>query len=321
MSTTDNIKNQLILNRLNKTQYDEAAVNTDEFYFVDPLFKGNRILVTDNDGQIVEGDIGVADIPAVINTTTSTSTTDALSANMGREMQAEIDNLKARGRFLALWNCATGLPATDPVENPYLYKAGDYYVVGTVAASGSTNYEPTGSSYVTGVASTVVETAEVAVDDVYYYDGTQWKLQANTQKTVSFANIAGQPTDNTNLATALSAKIDDVQMNSTSIVTSGVANIPIAGSNSLGVVKLNANQGVSAYSAGDLVIISADATELTAKTNQYKPIVPSKIDIAVREGLGNYDANTNGVWSDAYKKSACNTIGASEQTSFVDWID
>ena len=320
MSTTDNIKNQLILNRLNKTQYDEAAVNTDEFYFVDPLFKGNRILVTDNDGQIVEGDIGVADIPAVINTTTSVSTTDALSANMGREMQAEIDNLKARGRFLALWNCATGLPATDPVESPYVYKAGDYYIVGTVAASGSTNYEPTGSSYTTGVASTVVETAEVAVDDVYYYDGTQWKLQANTQKTVSFANIAGQPTDNTNLATALNSKVSDVQINSTSIVTSGVATIPVATNSSDGVSHPSPTYGTTMGSGGILMVSDAKAggdSTITDKSSAYRPLTPRCIDLAVKTGVTTNTLPLNS----SEQTTACNWLGASEQTSFVDWID
>jgi hypothetical protein len=34
-------------------------------------------------------------------------------------------------------------------------------------------------------------------------------LQANHGKTVSFANLAGQPTDNANLATALNAKAND----------------------------------------------------------------------------------------------------------------
>lgn len=320
MSTTDNIKNQLILNRLNKTQYDEAAVNTDEFYFVDPLFKGNRILVTDNDGQIVEGDIGVADIPAVINTTTSVSTTDALSANMGREMQAEIDNLKARGRFLALWNCATGLPATDPIENPYLYKAGDYYIVGTVAASGSTNYEPTGSSYVTGTASTVVETAEVAVDDVYYYDGTQWKLQANTQKTVSFANIAGQPTDNTNLATALDSKVSDVQINSTSIVTSGIATIPVATNTSDGISHPSPTYGTTMGTGGILMVSDAKAggdSTITDKSSAYRPLTPRCIDLAVKTGVTTNTLPLNS----SEQTTACNWLGASEQTSFVDWID
>lgn len=157
----------------------------------------------------------------VVNNVLSTATNKPLSANMGKELQDEIDNLKARGRFLALWNCATGLAQSNPPESPYEYKTGDYFVVGTVASGGASNYKPNGSTYTTGVASSTVETTDVAVDDVYYYDGTNWRLQQNTQKTLTFANIAGDPYDNTNLANALNAKqatIDDL-----STIRSGAA--------------------------------------------------------------------------------------------------
>lgn len=144
----------------------------------------------------------------VVNDVVSTDTDKPLSANMGKELQDEINNLKARGRFLTLWNCATGLASTNPPSSPYTYKAGDYFIVGTIASGSASNYKPNGSSYTTGTASTTVETASVSVDDVYYYDGTAWKLQINTQKTVSFSSIAGQPSDNTNLATALNGKVN-----------------------------------------------------------------------------------------------------------------
>lgn len=71
----------------------------------------------------------------IIDNVQSTDSKSALSANMGRELQEEIDNLKARGRFLSLWNCITGLPETDPIEDPYYYKAGDYYIIGTVGSA------------------------------------------------------------------------------------------------------------------------------------------------------------------------------------------
>ena len=138
------------------------------------------------------------------NTTSSTSTTEALSANMGKELQDEIDNLKARGRFLALWNAETGLAMSNPTTSPYTYKTGDYYIISAVSAT--TNYKPNGATYTIGVASTTVESNSIAIDDVYYYDGTNWRLQTNTQKTTSFANIAGLPNDNTNLASALNSK-------------------------------------------------------------------------------------------------------------------
>ena len=146
----------------------------------------------------------------IVNSTSSIATDKPLSANMGKSLQDQVDNLKARGRFLALWNCATGLAESNPPSGTYTYQAGDYFIVGVVASSGGTNYKPEGSSYTTGVASTVVETQAVDTDDVYYYDGHVWRLQVNTQKEIGFVNIAGSPYDNTNLASALNDKQDEI---------------------------------------------------------------------------------------------------------------
>lgn len=82
-----------------------------------------------------------------------------------------------RGRFLSLWNCATGLPLSNPASSPYEYATGDYFIVSNVDST--TNYKPSGTSYTTGVASTTVETIDVKVDDTYYFDGTNWRLQQN----------------------------------------------------------------------------------------------------------------------------------------------
>lgn len=162
---------------------------------------------TSAQGDLADSALQPSDI---INDTVSTDIDKPLSANAGKELQDQIDNLNARGRYLALWNCATGLAQSNPPESPYIYKAGDYFIVGTIASSGNNNYKPTGDRYTTGVASTVIETQEVATDDVYYYDGTNWSLQINTQKTVSFGNIAGSPYDNNNLAGALNNKQDEI---------------------------------------------------------------------------------------------------------------
>lgn len=65
----------------------------------------------------------------IINNVTSTTTSQPLSANMGKELQDQITNLQARGRFLSLWDCSTGLATTEPTVNPYTYKTGDYFIV------------------------------------------------------------------------------------------------------------------------------------------------------------------------------------------------
>lgn len=144
---------------------------------------------------------GVADI-GIVDNVLSTSTTSALSANQGKVLQDEITHLQGIGRFLALWDATTGLAETNPPVSPYIYKTGDYFIVGVV---GSTNYKPSGSSYTTGVASMTVETNTIEVGNVYYYDGTTWKLQAG----------GGGGT------------ITDVLQNGTSVVTSGVASVTV----------------------------------------------------------------------------------------------
>ena len=127
----------------------------------------------------------------------------------------QIDNLKNLGKFLAIWNTATGLPTTEPPRGtPFDYSVGDYFRVGNVAAEGGTNYKPNGTQY-TGDASTTVETEEVTTGAVYYYDGTNWALQA--------AGAGGQ--------------VQDVQVDGVSVLQSGIANIPEADGDNLGVVS------------------------------------------------------------------------------------
>ena len=145
-------------------------------------------------------------IPTVIDNVTSSSTTSALSANQWAVLKGLIDNLNARGKFLSLWNCATGLPISFPEDTPYTYWTGDYFMVETIDSSNpATNYRPNWSSY-SGTASSTVETNEVAVWDFYVYDGSVWLLATNHWKTVSFANLAGNPSDNVALNAELNVK-------------------------------------------------------------------------------------------------------------------
>lgn len=146
----------------------------------------------------------------VVNNLTSTSTTSALSANQWRILNWKITDLMALWKFLSLWNATTGQPVSFPYTTPYTYNTWDYFLVSTVSsATPPVNYRPTGSSY-TWTASSTAETDELEQGDVYIYDWSVWLLQSNHWKTVSFANIAGQPTDNINLATALGQKQDNL---------------------------------------------------------------------------------------------------------------
>jgi len=148
----------------------------------------NKALISNSNGKVAVSTV----------TTTELGYLSGATSNI----QGQIDNLEARGRFLSVWNSTTGLPATNPGTLPFVYKTGDYYIVGV---TGTTNYKPTGSSY-TGAASSIIETESVASNDVYYYDGTNWILQINTQREVTFASITGDPDDNQKLAQEFSLK-------------------------------------------------------------------------------------------------------------------
>lgn len=147
-------------------------------------------------------------VPNVYDSLTSTSTSDALSANQWKVLNEKIQNLEWIGRFLSLWDASTGQPISFPLSTPYNYATWDYYLVETVSsATPPVNYKPSGTQY-TGTASTTVETDELEVWDLYIYDGTVWLLQINHGKTVSFANLAWQPSDNAALDSALGSKQD-----------------------------------------------------------------------------------------------------------------
>ncbi len=145
-------------------------------------------------------------IPWVIDDVCSTCTNQALSANQGRVLNDRINTLEARGRFLSNWNASTWLPVTNPEELPYNYSRGDYFDVTVVW---STNYRPNWTSY-TWVASTTVETEDLAVWDTYVFDWTNWLLQLNHNITTTFASISWDPYDNSCLSSALNNKQDNL---------------------------------------------------------------------------------------------------------------
>lgn len=118
-------------------------------------------------------------------------------------------------KFLSLWDSSTGQPISFPLSTPYTYTTWDYFLVETVStATPPVNYKPNGSSY-TGTASSTTESDEVEVWDIYIYDWTTWLLAINHWKTVSFANLAGSPSDNTALSNALAAKQDALTLPAT----------------------------------------------------------------------------------------------------------
>lgn len=111
--------------------------------------------------------------------------------------------------------------------------------------------------------------------------------------------------------------IQGVQINGTDLTpdANNKVNIPYATNNDLGVVRGNQSFG-SYMSNGTICTWKASDSELVAKIQNYKPIVPANLDVAIREGLGNNSLT----WTEAYKTSARNTIGAGAKTIIREWV-
>lgn len=85
-----------------------------------------------------------------------------------------------------------------------------------------------------------------------------------------------------------SSDIIDIRANGTSIVSSGVANIPIAGENTLGLVKVAGGvYGVEMTSSEKLRVVYAPSPEIKtgSESAYYKPITPPKQHEATFYGL------------------------------------
>lgn len=68
--------------------------------------------------------------------------------------------------------------------------------------------------------------------------------------------------------------ISDVQVNGQSVVTNGVANVPVASYNNFGVSKIDSSGGVSISSSGFLQTAKPSNNEIKAGSNNYKVVTP-----------------------------------------------
>lgn len=102
----------------------------------------------------------------------------------------------------------------------------------------------------------------------------------------------------------IGVNVDDVQINGTSIVSSGIANIPIASNDgtTLGVVSTHATYGINRNSSGRLYIQKASSSQVKAGAVDFLPIVPMYQHEATFYGLAKASGDTT-------QSSSSNAVG------------
>ena len=180
----------------------------------------------------------------------------------------------------------------------------------------------------TGVVGSAASSSWVAGSVVTFtYDGTYWQLanfNNNTYSAMSEAEaIAGTATSSRAITAArlkqaieTHAPVSDVKINGTSILSNKIADIPLAANDEPGVVKVSSTGagGIGTQVNGGLVITTADATEIKAGSNTFKPITPSNqasaafYGLAAAAGDSTQSASSNAVGT--YTSGAKNAIQA-----------
>lgn len=81
-------------------------------------------------------------------------------------------------------------------------------------------------------------------------------------------------------------------------LTNYVKNTDYATASTVGLVKANGSSGITVNSAGNISTVKATESDIDTKTNNYKPIVPSNLDYAVKSVVGGHVAVTQKEYDD-----------------------
>ena len=146
------------------------------------------------------------------------------------------------------------------------------------------------------------------VYDEYIYINNAWEMIGNTQ--IDLSNYATK-------SEIPDVPVQDVQVNSTSIVSNGVANVPIADYGVLGTIKPG-GMGIAVNAKGEIYITKASSTGVKNGTAQYNPVVPYNQHESTFYGLAkaagdstqSSTENAVGTYTSEAKSAIRNMLGA-----------
>ena len=116
--------------------------------------------------------------------------------------------------------------------------------------------------------------------------------------------------------------VTDVQVNGVSVLSEGVANVPLATNSSVGVVRGNSDRGVSITNGVLQISGAARNNEIKYGTSMYKPITPYAQDMSTFYGLakaaGSDEKNSTlpvGQYTESAKSAISEMLGGAVEIS------
>ncbi len=121
----------------------------------------------------------------------------------------------------------------------------------------------------------------------------------------------------TAIKSMIGVNVEDVQVNGTSVVSQGVANVPLADAYTAGVLQIGADYGITKGSGARAYLSKATDAQLKAGEQTYKPVVSSNAHVAAFYGLAKAASDTTqsassnpvGMYTDAAKAAIKSMLG------------
>lgn len=121
-----------------------------------------------------------------------------------------------------------------------------------------------------------------------------------------------------NIQTALGyTPVKDVQIAGSSVLDGGVATIPIAGYNRLGVVQLDPAGFAAASIDGKLALVPPTDAQISTHTHTQRPITPSCMDYALKAAMCD---GKGAAWTEAEQKAARERMGVDKAYELIESI-
>ena len=111
--------------------------------------------------------------------------------------------------------------------------------------------------------------------------------------------------------------VQDVQVAGVSVLTDGVATIPMTGYNRLGVVQLDPAGFAAASVDGKLALVPPTDAQISTHTHTQRPITPSCMDYAVKAAMCD---GKGAAWTSAEQKAARERMGVDKAYELIESI-
>lgn len=144
-------------------------------------------------------------------------------------------------------------------------------------------------SLIAPTESSTMASQAYAINDLFLNDGKLYKATAAISQGAVLDSAS-----NCQVTSIAAEMVRDVQIDGTSIINNGVANVPKAGLNSgYGVIKTGSGLGLGFSGAGNLMVVTANDAAIKNGTNSYTPITPYNQEKSIFYGLAKAAGDTS----------------------------